>query len=231
MYFCTNFLIFQFFLVLSRKYRIIKEVNPVKEQKQTAPASRNNKALFLKEFFRAPHKIGAVAPSGGILAREIVRIANVAESSVIVEYGAGTGAFTEEILIRKSPEASFLAIECNPSLVEVLKEKFPDLTILHNSVENTPHLLQQFRLVHADCIVSGLPWSSFSSDLQDRLLRATLQALRPGGIFATFAYTTSLLLPSGIRFRRKINKLFTSVATSQVIWNNLPPAIIYQCRK
>lgn len=158
-------------------------------------------------------------------------MANVAESSVIVEYGAGTGAFTVEILSRKPLEASFLAIEANPCLVEILKQRFPDLTILHNCVEHTPRLLQQFRLAGADCIVSGLPWSSFSSDLQDRLLDATLQALRPCGTFATFAYLTGLALPAGIRFRRKINKYFTRVSTSPVIWQNLPPAIIYRCEK
>lgn len=205
-------------------------MNQVKDKKQTPQASQNN-TLFLKEFFRAPNKIGAVTPSGSMLAREIVRLANVAESSVIVEYGAGTGAFTEEILRRKAPEASFLAIESNPSLVEILKQRFPDLTVLQNCVEHTPRLLQQFRLVHADCIVSGLPWSSFSPELQDRLLNATLQALRPGGIFATFAYPTGLFLPSGIRFRKKINRLFHHVMVSPIIWKNLPPAIIYQCAK
>lgn len=205
-------------------------MSPVKKKNQTHQGSRA-KRLFLREFFRSPQKIGAIAPSSDGLAREIVCLANVAESSVIVEYGAGTGAFTEEILRRKSPAASFLAIESNPALVEVLKERFPDVTVLNSCVEHTPRLLRQFRLIHADSIVSGLPWSSFSPDLQDRLLDATFEALRPGGTFATFAYLTGLALPAGIRFRRKINKLFSGVSISSIVWRNLPPAIIYQCRK
>lgn len=209
---------------------VYRDMNQVAKKIQT-PQTGRNKLLFLREFFRAPHKIGAVAPSGSMLAGEIVRLANVAQSSVIVEYGAGTGAFTEEILRQKSPDASFLAIESNPCMVEILKQRFPDLTVLQNCVEETPRLLQQFRLVHADCIVSGLPWSSFSDDLQDRLLGATLAALRPGGVFATFAYPHGLLLPGGLRFRKKIKELFESVSISRVIWNNLPPAIIYQCTK
>jgi phospholipid N-methyltransferase len=198
--------------------------------KKTKPQSRlQSSRLFIREFLRNPTKIGAIAPSSRVLAREIVRLAQVAESQIIVEYGAGTGAFTEEILRRKKPEASFLAIESNPALVSILRERFPQLVILENSVEETPRLLRQFQFTHADSIVSGLPWSSFSEDLQDRLLQATLEALRPGGVFATFAYLTGLMLPSGIAFRRKIKTLFRQVRISPAVWRNLPPAIIYQC--
>jgi len=194
------------------------------------PQSRlQTSRLFLREFLRNPTRIGAIAPSSRVLAREIVRLANVAESQVIVEYGAGTGAFTEEILRCKKPEASFLAIESNPALVQVLRERFPNLVILEHSVEETPRLLRQFQFAHADSIVSGLPWSGFSEELQDRLLKATLEALRPGGVFATFAYLTGLMLPSGIAFRRKIKSLFRRVAISPAVWRNLPPAIVYQC--
>lgn len=194
-----------------------------------SPAKTNG--LFLREFLRAPHKIGAIAPSSQALAGQIVQLANASESSVIVEYGAGTGVFTEEILRRKKPDASFLAIESNPALVQILRQRFPQLIILENSVEETPRLLQQFQFAHADTIISGLPWSSFSEELQNRILEATLQALRPGGVFATFAYLTGLPLPAGVRFRRKIKKLFSEVSISPVIWQNLPPAIIYRCIK
>lgn len=198
----------------------------------TKPQSRlQTSGLFLREFFRSPRKIGAIAPSSRVLAAEIVRLANVAQSEVIVEYGAGTGAFTEEILRQKKPDASFLAIESNPVLVKTLRERFSNLIILENSVEETPRLLRQFEFAHADSIVSGLPWSSFSEELQDRLLKATLEALRPGGMFATFAYLTGLVLPSGLSFRRKIKSLFGQVKISPAIWRNLPPAIIYQCIK
>jgi phospholipid N-methyltransferase len=200
-------------------------------KKKLSPQAPENKILFLREYFLTPHKMGAIVPSSTALAREIVRLAHVADSSVIVEYGAGTGSFTKEILRRKRRDASFLAIESNPCMVEILRQRFPDLTVLQNSVEDTPRLLQQQHLALADCIVSGLPWSSFSGDLQDRLLEATLQALRPSSTFVTFAYPHALFLPGGIRFRRKINRLFSDVAVSNIIWNNLPPALIYHCVK
>lgn len=200
------------------------------EKKQILPLSQN-KTLFLKEFFRAPQSIGAIVPSSSILAREIVEMADVAESSVIVEYGAGTGVFTEEVLRRKKPDAAFLAIESNPAMVQILRQRFPELTILENSVEETPRLLRQFQFARADSIVSGLPWSSFSDELQTHLLKATLRTLRPGGVFATFAYLTGLALPAGTTFRRKIRRFFSEVSISPVIWQNLPPAIIYRCVK
>lgn len=187
--------------------------------------------LFLREFLRTPGKIGAIVPSSKALAHEIVDRADVAESSVIVEYGAGTGVFTEEILRRKKPDAVFLAIESNPAMVQILRQRFPGLTILESSVEKTPQRLKELHFARADSIVSGLPWSSFSDELQTHLLKATLRTLRPGGVFATFAYLTGLALPASASFRRKIKKLFSEVSISSVIWQNLPPAIIYRCTK
>jgi len=49
----------------------------------------------------------------------------LADSSVIVEYGAGTGAFTEEILDQKAPDACVLAIESNPAPCGNPEAEFP----------------------------------------------------------------------------------------------------------
>jgi phospholipid N-methyltransferase len=187
--------------------------------------------LFLREFVRSPGRTGAVAPSSPLLAEEIVRQAGVRNAQTIVEFGPGTGSFTREILRRKNPNAFFVGIEANPRLTGTLKAQLPDANIVADSAENTLRILNQNQRSEADCIVSGLPWAAFPPELQDKLLDAAVKALRPGGRFATFAYLQGLLLPSGRRFRKKLDEMFSKVHVGRVIWRNLPAAFVYRCIK
>ena len=92
-------------------------------------------------------------------------------------------------------------------------------------------LLEETGLGAIDSIVCGLPWAVFDEELQDSLLNATLDSLKPGGQFATFAYLQGLLLPAGKRFKEKLAQSFSKVETSPTVWRNLPPAFVYRCTK
>jgi len=187
--------------------------------------------LFLREFVRRPGQVGAIAPSSSYLTAEIVRQAGVRRANTIVEFGPGTGSFTREILRQKKENAFFVGIEMNPKLVEILRRNLPGANIVSESAENTPAILKNHHLNEADCIVSGLPWASFPAELQDNLLAAAIQSLRPGGRFATFAYLQGLMLPSGQRFRKKLRETFSKVHSGRIIWKNLPAAFVYRCVK
>jgi phospholipid N-methyltransferase len=187
--------------------------------------------LFLREFVRRPGQTGAIAPSSSYLTAEIVRQAGVRKADTIVEFGPGTGSFTREILRQKKENAFFVGIEMNPRLVEILRQNLPDANIISDSAENTPAILKNHHLNEADCIVSGLPWASFSPELQDKLLTAAVQSLRPGGRFTTFAYLQGLMLPSGQRFRKKLRETFSKVHSGRIIWKNMPAAFVYRCVK
>jgi phospholipid N-methyltransferase len=186
---------------------------------------------FLSEFLRDPSAIGAIAPSSSRLAKVITAEIGIESARVVVEYGPGTGAFTGAILQRLAPGAVFFAIEQNPQMAAVLRQRFPSVTVYEDSVANLGRLLQESGIEAVDCIVSGLPWASFSSRLQDELLGQTLAALRPGGRFATFAYLQGLLMPAGRRFRHKLHACFSQVERSPVVWCNLPPAFVYRCTR
>jgi phosphatidylethanolamine/phosphatidyl-N-methylethanolamine N-methyltransferase len=186
---------------------------------------------FITQFLKQPKTIGAIAPSSRALAREIVSEINLPAAATIVEYGPGTGSFTREILARKHPTARYCAVERNPKMAEVFRKRFPSVHLFEDSVENLPGLLGSIGVSKADCIVSGLPWAAFSPELQDKLLAATLAVLPAGGRFATFAYLQGLLLPSGKRFRKKLNEHFSGVTKSRVVWGNLPPAFVYRCQR
>ncbi len=65
---------------------------------------------FLAEYLKHPFTIGAVAPSSKYLAKKMLRNVTFNQARVIIEYGLGTGVFTEEIIKRKKPETVFLTL-------------------------------------------------------------------------------------------------------------------------
>jgi len=186
--------------------------------------------IFL-EFLKNPKRTGAIATSSRRLARMICSEIGVDSASVIVEYGAGTGVFTEEILRVKRPDACFFAIEHSPALAKNFRRKFPDTRLFEDSAENVAAILEEVGQTQIDSIVCGLPWAAFDEPLQDSLLNATLASLRPGGKFATFAYLQGLLLPAGKRFKKKLAHSFSTVDKSPTVWRNIPPAFVYRCTK
>ncbi len=186
---------------------------------------------FLKQFFAAPVEIGALTPSGRALASLVTETVHVPSASCVVEFGPGTGAITEVIIDRLRPGATFFAVEINPDFVRLLRERFPRVPIYQDSAANTRTYLDQHGLRHCDAIVSGLPWANFESDLQDDLLGAVHDVLRPGGVFATYAYLQSMPLPRAVRFRTKIRKIFARVGVTGVVWRNLPPARVIWAEK
>jgi phosphatidylethanolamine/phosphatidyl-N-methylethanolamine N-methyltransferase len=55
--------------------------------------------------------------------------------------------------------------------------------------------------------------------------------LKPGGRFITFGYLQSLVLPAGRNLAVLLPTYFTSVSKSSVVWQNIPPAFVYCCRR
>ena len=77
----------------------------------------------------------------------------------------------------------------------------------------------------------GLPWATLPVSLQDTVFAAMDRALVPGGVFVTFGYFQSLVLPAAQALRRRLRRDFAEVSRSPVVWANVPPAFAYICRK
>jgi phospholipid N-methyltransferase len=186
---------------------------------------------LLSEFLRKPTSVGAVAPSSLRLAELITDAAGLDRASVVVEFGPGTGAFTEVILRKIQPATAFFAIEANASFAAATRERFPGLDIVHGSAAAVRAQLEARGHAACDCIVSGLPFASFSPALQDEILAAVTDVLVPGGRFVTFAYLMGRAMPRARRFRRRLTAEFSDVAATHTIWRNLPPAFVYRAVK
>jgi phospholipid N-methyltransferase len=186
---------------------------------------------FLSEFARDHKVIGAVAPSSPFLAKELCAGLDIESKRVIVEYGPGTGSLTREILPKIAPGARYAAIELNGKMAQSFRASFPSVELFEGSAETLPEVLRQMGEPHADCIISGLPWTFFPDELQDRILDTTCACLKEGGTFTAFSYLHGLLLPQGQRFRKQLDSRFSKVSRSSLELRNLPPAFVYWCTK
>lgn len=189
-----------------------------------------DRARFLAAFVRRPFDTGSITPSSAYLAEAMVEGMNIPEADTVVELGPGTGVFTRVIEQQLKPGAHFLSFEINSELAERLKGRFPRVQVISDSVENIRKHLDAAGCPHVSATVSGLPWAAFSTERQMTLLDATIGAMKPGGRFATFAYSHAAWLPAGRRFRELLDSRFKHVETSKVIWRNTPPAFVYRCR-
>jgi len=88
------------------------------------------KPNFFQPFLRHPKNVGAVAASSQALAKLMIDVAMVREAGVIVEFGPGTGVFTERILDEKQSKADFLALEINEDFAKGLSQKYPGLDVV-----------------------------------------------------------------------------------------------------
>jgi phosphatidylethanolamine/phosphatidyl-N-methylethanolamine N-methyltransferase len=91
---------------------------------------------FLGEFLLHPTKTGAIAPSSQGLARRMVEWIDLPEAKTVLEYGPGTGVFTEHIIRQMPAGSKFAAIELNPRLAELFRRRHPDVTLVVDSVAN-----------------------------------------------------------------------------------------------
>ena len=184
--------------------------------------------VFIKEALLENRWTGAITPSSKALAETITDMVGLEKAKVVVEYGPGTGVFTETILRKKRPDAYFLAMEVNPRFVEATLERCPGANVVNDCAQNTVNYLRKAGFEKCDAIVSGLPWTRFDETLQDAILEATYDVLAPGGRFVTFGYTFSPYFPLGRRFFcKKFPARFKKNSYTAPIWNNFPPCSVY----
>ncbi|GLY99430.1 SAM-dependent methyltransferase [Actinoplanes sp. NBRC 103695] len=186
---------------------------------------------FLREFLRNPLTVAAVAPSSERLADTVTAPVPHTGSPVVVELGPGTGSFTAAIQRRLGGRGRHLAVEINSRFAAPLAMRYPRVDVVLGDAARLRDVLDRRGIGRADVIVSGLPWAAFSAGHQDDLLGAVTDALAPDGVFTTFAYTSTLWAPAAGRLRRSLRDRFEEVVAGRTVWANLPPALVYSCRR
>ena len=149
--------------------------------------------LFFQQYLHDFFHIGAVLPSSGALGRAgAAYLARKQGPARVLEVGAGTGAFTAEIMPLLQPGDTLDVVEINPNLMDVLKQRFsqesrfqrPGVTV--NFITDDVRHIAKNQLY--DYIVLSLPLTNFSPDLVREILGQMMSQLKPGGVFSYVKY-------------------------------------------
>ncbi|TGE29325.1 class I SAM-dependent methyltransferase [Hymenobacter metallicola] len=175
---------------------------------------------FLEEFLRNPATVGSLVPSSRELTDQVVAPIDFATARCIVEYGPGTGVFTDVLMARRRPETTIVLVEVSRRFCQLLQQRYASHTnvhIVHGSADRTAEYLRQRGLERADYVVCGLPFSSLPRRLGWRILEHTRQVLKPEGRLVLFQYS--------LRNTRLFDRFFRLLRQEHVLLN-LPPAYV-----
>ena len=177
------------------------------------------RGLFLRSMIANPREVGAVWPTSRWAVRDLLEMGDLARARTVVEFGVGTGVYTEEVLKQLHPEGTFLAFEIDPDLASAVgaRLKDPRLRVINDSAENVEDYLEGAK---ADYIVSSVPFTSLPADVRHGLLGAARNALAPDGQMLVLQYSTTVLPDLQRTFgtiRRRLSPL------------NIPPAFLFAC--
>lgn len=180
--------------------------------------------MFLLEYIKNPRQVGAVAASSKNLANDMVNNIDFKNAQCIIEYGPGTGAFTEKILARVRENTKVILIEKNESFYKILNDLYghkDNVIILNDGVENIDQIVKTYGIEKVDYIVSGLPFAAFPPELSSTILDKTTDVLGEEGEFITFQYSL---------FKKKLFDRFFKKIDIEKTLINIPPAYVLRCK-
>lgn len=185
----------------------------------------NHNGEFFKEFLKAHKRIGSVWPSSSVLRKKMLKHIDFDNCNIIVEYGAGTGAFTKQLCKRLKKDTTLLVFELHQPFYENLKvelSEYSNVILINDSAANIEEHLLKLNIDKVDVFISSLPLSNFEKSLTQEILEASEKVLKTNGMFLQYQY--SLSAKSILKETFNLNNIeFTPI--------NMPPAFIYLCQK
>ena len=177
------------------------------------------KVRFFRSFLANPRAVGAILPTSRRTVRDMLDMADFERARTVVELGAGTGVYTEEVIARLRPDARFLAFEVDPNLIATLSGRIEDprLQVINDSAENVGDYLDGAKV---DVVVSGLPFTSLPPPVKRNVFGAMRNVLAPDGVMVAIQYSTMA--------QRNLESHFASVRR-RVSPVNVPPAFLFRC--
>ncbi|MDP4508373.1 MULTISPECIES: class I SAM-dependent methyltransferase [unclassified Nonomuraea] len=184
---------------------------------------------FLWEFVRSPLRTASVLPSSARLAAQMVVGVPERGEPVVVELGAGTGAFTSAIQRRLGGCGRHIVVELNDRFAAEIARAYPSVEVVCEDAAHLPGLLARLGVGPVDVVVSGLPWVAYAG--QPPLIESVARVLSPAGVYTQFAYNWTRWAAPARRLLGGLRTEFEEVVTSTTVWRNLPPAVVYLARR
>lgn len=141
----------------------------------------------------------------------------------IIELGAGTGPVTEQIVDQLRPHHRFVAVENDPDFCEVLRRRFPDVSLLQADATQLEEPLARMGIQKVDYVLSGLPTPALPRRSLLKLMHWLHSVLSPDGVFVQITVAP-------VMYRGFYRRLFDEV-DYRMVWLNLPPGGVYRCSR
>jgi phosphatidylethanolamine/phosphatidyl-N-methylethanolamine N-methyltransferase len=183
----------------------------------------DDEVRFIRSWIERPLTVGAVTPSGKVLARTMARYVDPNSTGPVVELGPGTGPITEALVEAGVDPARLVLVEFDPTFCRILRTRYPEATLVQGDAYSLRRLLETLLIQPASAVVSGLPLITKPLKMRMRLLRDAFDLMLPGAPFVQFTYSVASPVPKRLGW-------FTAEA-SERIWLNIPPARVWVYRK
>jgi phosphatidylethanolamine/phosphatidyl-N-methylethanolamine N-methyltransferase len=187
------------------------------------PLRLDDEVRFLRSWIEKPLHMGAVMPSGRVLARTMAQYVDIKSTGPVVELGPGTGAITNALIEHGVDQKRLVLVEYNPGFCALLRDRYPQAKVVQGDAYALRDSLWDVLNVPASAVVSGLPLVTKPMLTRLKLIRDAFAALAPGAPFVQFTYSVAPPIPKSLPG--------VSTEASERIWMNLPPARVWVYRK
>jgi phosphatidylethanolamine/phosphatidyl-N-methylethanolamine N-methyltransferase len=187
------------------------------------PLRLDDEVRFLRSWIEKPLHMGAVMPSGRVLARTMAQYVDIRSTGPVVELGPGTGAITNALIERGVDQKRLVLVEYNPGFCALLRDRYPHAKVVQGDAYALRDSLRNMLSAPASAVVSGLPLVTKPMLTRLKLVREAFAALAPGAPFVQFTYSVAPPIPKSLPG--------VSTEASERIWMNLPPARVWVYRK
>lgn len=187
------------------------------------PLRLDDEVRFLRSWIEKPLHMGAVMPSGRLLARTMAQYVDIDSEGPVVELGPGTGAITSALIERGVDQSRLVLVEYNPGFCALLRDRYPHAKVVQGDAYALRDSLRKVLNAPASAVVSGLPLVTKPMLTRLKLIRDAFAALAPGAPFVQFTYSVAPPIPKSLPG--------VSTQASERIWMNLPPARVWVYRK
>jgi phosphatidylethanolamine/phosphatidyl-N-methylethanolamine N-methyltransferase len=187
------------------------------------PLRLDDEVRFLRSWIEKPLHMGAVMPSGRLLARTMAQYVDIRSEGPVVELGPGTGAITSALIERGVDQSRLVLVEYNPGFCALLRDRYPHARVVQGDAYALRDSLRKVLSAPASAVVSGLPLVTKPMLTRLRLIRDAFAALAPGAPFVQFTYSVAPPIPKSLPG--------VSTEASERIWMNLPPARVWVYRR
>ncbi|MCA6125297.1 methyltransferase domain-containing protein [Bradyrhizobium sp. WSM 1704] len=187
------------------------------------PLRLDDEVRFLRSWIEKPLHMGAVMPSGRLLARTMAQYVDVDGEGPVIELGPGTGAITNALIEHGVDQKRLVLVEYNPGFCALLRERYPQAKVVQGDAYRLRDTLWEVLKSPASAVVSGLPLVTKPMLTRLKLIREAFLALAPGAPFVQFTYSVVPPIPKSLPG--------VSTEASERIWMNLPPARVWVYRK